>query len=54
MGKSPKEEMAVIPVWPLRAAFQKEETPTPIGDTIPIPVMTTRDAIDFSNSKGIT
>jgi predicted lipoprotein with Yx(FWY)xxD motif len=36
------------------AAFQKEETPIPIGVTMPSPVMTTRDAIDLSDSKGLT
>jgi hypothetical protein len=54
MGKSPKEEMAVMPVWPLRADFQKAGTPIPMGDTIPSPVMTTRDAIYLSESKVLT
>jgi hypothetical protein len=38
----------------LRADFQKDDTPIPIGDTIPSPVMTTRDPIDLSHSKVLT
>src|SRR5690606_10199652 len=40
-------------VWPLSADFQKEDTPIPMGDTIPNPVITTRDAIMFSKIQRV-
>ena len=45
MGNGSNDVIAEMPDWPARAAFQNSLTPIPIGETIPIPVTTTRARI---------